>query len=65
MKPKSIEKATHADGKLHVIYKGPTGGLTVGSMLFPHGVETRLSITKIDQIPDEIWSALTIVRPGK
>ena len=65
MKPKEIEKALHADGKLHVVYKGPTGGLMVGTMLFEHGVETRLSPTKIEQLKDEDWAVLQVVRPNK
>jgi len=56
-------KDTHEDGKLHVVYEGPTGGLEVAGMVFPQGVETRLSPTKVDRIPDEYWKTLRIVRP--
>ena len=55
----------HKDGKLHLVYHGPTGGLQVDGMHFPHGVEVRLSPSKLDRISDEYWSALTVVRPQK
>lgn len=64
MKPKDPEKAMHADGKLHVRYDGPAG-LTVGPMVFPHGVEVRLSPSKAEQIPDELWAGLTVIRPRR
>lgn len=59
-----LAELVHADGKLHVLYTGP-GSLIVAGMLFPHGVEVRLSPAKAGLIPDDIWQSgkITILEP--
>jgi len=66
-----IEKATPdlmkvwPDGKLRVRYAGPSGGLSIGGMWFPHGEVTRMSPSKVERLPENTWDVLEVIAPAR
>ena len=53
------------DGKLRVRYAGPSGGLSIGGMWFPHGEVTRMSPSKVERLPENTWDVLEVIAPAR